>query len=435
MVALLVYASRFYRLDDALIYARYVNNALHGRGLVFNAGEPVNALTSILDTWLLLGLSWALHGRILLAQTIIGASCLIAACLVAETIVPLAGIFIAASSYYYFCLGMETSLFVLLLVLCLKAYLTGRLNWLPVLCVLTVLARFEGGALALVLCWRLWRDRRFPRITAYVPALLLIGLYLISNLHYYGAWLPHSATAKLGQGRSGFWGPWPWAFTYVPQEVRMPIFGSWLEVPVLFLLVYLAAKDKRLEKANELLLPFLSILGAFYILFNIPSYFWYYAPFLFFSYLYAVHLIPRTRHAWTISLLMAVTLVTASFTTARRSGKEDTNYALLARWLSHNTAPDARIATAETGTIGWYCDRNLIDIVGLTTPQNATYTAHRDFSSWLAEDPDYIVVHPGNPFPWERVALASNRYEYVPVHFGPDYLLRKKQPQQPQQFH
>jgi hypothetical protein len=99
IVLFLAYTDRFFHLDDALIYARYVGNALQGHGLVYNVGERVNALTSILDAWLLLGLSWVLHGKVLLAQKIIGASCLVASALVAEAIVPLAGIFIAASSF------------------------------------------------------------------------------------------------------------------------------------------------------------------------------------------------------------------------------------------------------------------------------------------------------------------------------------------------
>jgi hypothetical protein len=46
----LTFLARHNRLDDALIYARYLSHAYHGRGLVFNDGEHINALTSILDT-------------------------------------------------------------------------------------------------------------------------------------------------------------------------------------------------------------------------------------------------------------------------------------------------------------------------------------------------------------------------------------------------
>ena len=45
LVPALCYVSRHYQLDDALIYARYIRHALQGQGLVFNAGESVNART------------------------------------------------------------------------------------------------------------------------------------------------------------------------------------------------------------------------------------------------------------------------------------------------------------------------------------------------------------------------------------------------------
>src|ERR1051326_8921364 len=44
-----------FRLDDALIYARYARNFLAGAGLVYNRGEIHNAVTSPLFIWLLVG--------------------------------------------------------------------------------------------------------------------------------------------------------------------------------------------------------------------------------------------------------------------------------------------------------------------------------------------------------------------------------------------
>jgi arabinofuranosyltransferase len=148
-------------------------------------------------------------------------------------------------------------------VLSLTAYLANKVDWLPLLCAMTVLARFEGGAMVAVICWRLWREKRFPRLAAYIPALLLVAFYLASNLHYYGVLLPHSAAAKFGQGRSGFWGRWPFAFTYIDQHVWLPIFGSRIVAPVLFFVVWFAAKDKRLGAANKIVTPFLLALGSF----------------------------------------------------------------------------------------------------------------------------------------------------------------------------
>ncbi len=418
--------ARHFRLDDALIYARYVSHALHGQGLVFNPGEPVNALTSILDTWLLLILSSLLRGHILLAQSILGASFLLGSALIAENMVPLSGIFIAASSFFYFCNGMETSLFLFLLVLTVNAYVAGKVNWLPFLCALTILARFEGGAMALVIAWQLWKRRRLPALPSFLPALLLAGLYFAFNVHFYHRLLPQSATAKFGQGLSGFWGPWPTAFTRIPDIVFRPLSGSWIYAPILATLAWFGAKDKRISGRNEVVIPFLFILASFYLLFNIPSYYWYYGPFVYFFIIYSVRLLPETKSAYWAALLIALCLSEASAVYLHRNGVEAVNYAKLGQWINQNTPKNAKIATVETGTIGWYCDRNIIDMVGLTTPKNARFTAKRDFAAWFAERPDFIVVHPNKPFPWEKVALTSSEYEYLPVHFEDVYLLHKK---------
>jgi hypothetical protein len=173
-------------------------------------------------------------------------------------------------------------------------------------------------------------------------------------------------------------------------------------------------------------MPFLILLAAFYILFNIPGYHWYYAPFVFFLTIFAFGLIPSTRSASFATLIVLMALTGASFRYLRSVAVPAVSYRDAGAWLNEHTPPNATIASVETGTIGWYCDRNLIDIVGLTTPQNAHYTAKADFTSWFAEKPDYIVVHPTDPFTWELVALHSPQYKFVPVHFDNVYILQRK---------
>jgi len=427
VVAALSFIARNFRLDDALIYARYILHALQGRGLEFNPGEPVNALTSILSTWLVLGLSWVLHHNVLLAEAILSAVFLAAAALLAEWIIPLSGLLFASLALIYYCIGMETSLFVFLLALTIYAYATDRVNWLPTLCILTALARFEGAALVLVIAWRLWRRNRRPKLFSFAPAVFLILFYFAFNLLFYHVLLPQSATAKFGQGFSGYWGRWPTAFLRLPETVFLPFGKSYVLALALLVFAAFGLKDRRLSKWNEVLVPFLMILGAFYILFNIPSYHWYYPPFLFFLLMYCMSLVPQRRAPQAAALFLILCTAAATAVNLRKDAHENLSYRDMALWINANTPANARIASVETGALGWYSsDRYFIDLVGLTTPINARYTAHREYSAWLAERPDYVVVHPNNPFPWEKAALASPDFEFVPVHFGPVYLLRRK---------
>jgi hypothetical protein len=428
ITALLSITGRHFQLDDALIYARYTRNALHGMGLVFNAGERVNALSSPLFSVLLLIASWALHGRILLAGNLLSAGFLAAACILAENLAPWSGVLIASTEYFYLCFGMETSLFLFLIVLTLTLYLKGRLEWVPTLALLTTLTRFEGGLLAVVIAADIWHTRRFPRhfprIRAYVwPALILAG-YLAFNFHFYGALLPSSASAKFAQGFSGYWGRWPRAFTHV-----RPIFSFFRATPYILplavILGILGVRAHRGTPMNRILLPFLGGLLAFYLLLNIPNYHWYDAPFIFFLLVYSVAGIPQTRLAHILLAAVIVQCTIAAAWSLRRTGPRE-DYVNADKWVAAHSAPGAKIATVETGSIGWYTDRYVDDILGLTNPKNAVLLQHRDLQTWLEQDkPDFVIMH--NPAAFgETAAAASSDYVYVPVHFGPISLLRRK---------
>jgi len=429
IVAITCWASRHYRVDDALIYARYIRNALNGHGLVFNYGERVNALTSPFFTTLLLAGSWLLKGHIILAELILGGVFLAGACAVAERLVPWSGLLVASTGYFYSCLGMETPLFLLMLSLLTLLYLEERLNWLPLIAALTMLTRLEGGALVAVIAVQLFRAKKRPSLVSYLPAVLVLAVDLVFNRAFYGSWLPASTTAKFGQGLSGNWGPWPTAFLRL-SPLR-PIFRpvKYL-LPLVLLFMPRGIWKEGTTKLNWVLLPFSIVLGAFYVLFNIPDYHWYYAPFIFLIVLYAIRGVPQT----TLGRACIVLVVSLSFAATARwmSRTPDLqatglpNYAAMGTWISKNTRPDAKVAAVETGTLGWYDDRYTDDIIGLTNPPNARRFQHRDLTSWLQDQkPDYVVTHE-KPMYGEIAAAKSSDYIFVPVHFGPVYLMKRK---------
>jgi arabinofuranosyltransferase len=421
----LSYAERHFQVDDALIYARYVRNALQGHGLVYNAGERINALTSPFFSILLLGLSWLLHGRLLLAETLLSAGFLIAACILAENLAPWSGVLIASTSYFYFCFGMETTLFLFLIVLTFLLYRKGRLDAVPTLALLTALTRFEGALLGVLIAIDMARNRRFPRLRAFLLPALIVAAYLAFNIHFYGRLLPSSAAAKFDQALSGFWGRWPRAFFRAPL-ILSDFFRTTIYVlPVAFVLGILGVRAWQNTLMNRILLPFLGGLLAFYVLLNLPNYHWYNAPFLFFLFVYALAGLPRTRVAYILLAVVIVQCIVAGFLKLRKSDV-NTNYAAASEWITAHSASNAKIASVETGTVGWYTDRNVDDIVGLTNPKNARQLRRHDFYSWLEQDkPDFVVMHTPPAF-GENAAAASPLYVYEPVHFGPYSVMRRK---------
>jgi arabinofuranosyltransferase len=427
LVSVFTYLTRRLQLDDALIYDRYVYNALHGLGLVYNAGEPVNALTSPLYVYLLLFISWLLHSQVQLAATLIFGASFGAACVLAEAQYRYSGIFLSTMAYFYWLIGMETSVFLFLLMLSVVLYVKGRLAFLPSVLILAVLTRMEAGVLVLVVAWNMYRDRKFPKIASLIPGGALILTYLFLNWHLYGHIVSDSSRAKFGQGVSGYWGVWPTAFLRLWHI--WPYFAWTPYVLIGIAVLSLKGIDQmRNTPWNKVILPFLSILFLFYWLFNLPAYHWYYAPFLFFMTIYAVLACTRieARLAVFVVVLVLQALTNVWWLTRSTSGEHE--YSRAGKWLSTMTEPDSRVAACEIGELGWVSNRYIIDILGLTTPKNAEYIARRDPNRWLMEDrPDYIVVHKP-AWVWERVAVLSPDYKETSFHSDTIAILRRTVP-------
>ena len=428
ITAIFMMNKQYYVMEDALIYARFIANALSGQGLVFNPGEQVNALTSPMFTYVLLGTSWLLRGRIILAEHILFLGSFLGACVLAEDLAPVSGILIAATCFFYTIIGLETTTFLLLLMVTVNLYDRKRYDWLPFVLILALLTRFEAGLLIPVVGWALWRERRLPGWKSLVLALVPMALYLLLNHHLYGTFLPNSATSKLGQARSGLWGHWPWAFLYIApwafQHGGMFRTTCWL-VPVVLILAVSGWDKMRRMRAGWILTPFSLALFAFYVLFNIPAYHWYFAPFVFVLTIYAILGLRDTKLAYAIAGCCALIFAAQNLLYVRTM-RPDTDYINVAEWINANSSPAATVESVEIGTIGWYTHRHVIDILGLTDPKNADHVAHADISSWFAEDkPDYIVVHRPLWY-WENVTINSPDYQEAPFHSGNIYLLVKK---------
>lgn len=430
IVGVLAFIARHAQIDDSLIYARYIRNALDGLGLVFNKGERVNALSSPVYSYLVMGAARLLQGNVLAATAMVSGVFFFAACAVAEYLMPLSGLLLAGTGYFYSLVGMESSTFLFMLVLVVLLVQEERYDWLPTAAILLALTRFEGGAMAAVLLVECYRRKKWPSAVAYIPAALIAVAYLALNRYWYGSALPASAGAKLGQGRSGYWGAWPFAFFHGAYQLK-PEFLSTVYIVVLVAVFAVPGlwrlKDSALARVA---LPYLGILLGFYLLFNIAGYKWYFAPFIFFATIYACAMLPRSR-AWQ-GAVAALALLSMSLAARRFSAAPDDahaqGYPAISRWMIANTSPGVRLEAGEIGTIGWDCAQcNVLDILGLTLPKNADHIAHRDLSSWLAEDhPAFVVVHYAS-WTFEDVAKQSPDYERVPVDFGSVvYLLRRK---------
>lgn len=409
-VAYFSYLAAGFQLDDALIYLRYVRNFQEGSGLSFNESELFNGLTSPLYTALLVLGSFVVSDlqvlTIALSSIFFLGAALMSGHLLSRSPIEAAvcATLVASTGYFYSTFGMETGLFLFLIAASVLLYRQGSL-WFLITLGLLFITRNEGVFLGLVLGGDyLYRHRRLPDWRFLFAAVVVCALPFIFNMVYYGAILPATGEAKIAQGKSGLWGG-HWLFFNVAY-FRDVFFAGSAFAPVFLGMSALAAVFFQRKNTTAFLgILFLVLLLFFYLGLNIPNYHWYYAPFVYFLIIFAC------RGVWQIGEIAfeqgmhslrvpayVLFLIAAIFTSSRvvsfdvRGASQ--YYVDMGRWLNHNTSDDTTVAMVEIGTVGWYSDREIVDILGLVSPHNAQYIGERKFMSWLLHyQPDYIIRH------------------------------------------
>lgn len=417
--------NRGMELDDALIYLRYIENAIAGRGLVYNDGVYFNGLTSPLFSYLVLVLALLLGNASLASFLVSGflyfSAALVTAILFTDAasrkgmrfsfVAGFAGALIFLSLPFFFLFyGMETGLLALLSGLFLWLMRHRRYEWAGIVAALLFLTRSEGALLVLVAgIYDLVKYRSLPKFRAatYVIPVVLVGAVYAFNYFYYGSLTPQTAMAKIWQGTSGLWaGAEFWEAGYLYQWVfkRDPLV---LGVLLGFAGIGFLALGK--DYLNVVIVAYLVLYAAFYSILLIPNYGWYYSPFFAFGAFYAGY-----GFAWLVSLVGArlssqdpfalawVALATlpllgvlgffADMNRHERGGYVP--YRDIGYWLNEKTGHDESVAMVEIGTVGYYSERPVIDVLGLVNPENARFIGERRFDAWLdVYQPDYILVH------------------------------------------
>jgi len=412
------YLNRTLQLDDALIYQRYVQNFLDGYGLVYNHGELFNALTSPLFTYLSIVISFIVgntqQATIILAtaSTILTTYLFIRILSRYENVyfVLFGALFMALFPYTYLVYGMETPLFILLITTCIFLFEEKKEFWLGIACALLLITRSEGVFLILALAIEHFRQKRpFPKFSHFViPVLIIVATYSFNKL-YYGSFLAETGAAKFYQGQSGLWGTWP-AFQYISYQFTWFFSNNTLLLYSLLILSVSGMISLRLKPINVITVSFLVFYTLFYVLLNIPNYHWYYAPYYIFGFFYSgIGLAWWTRNLWSaqditfkmmgaaaIAIFIPLVLYQAYHATSNKIdiGGIAKPYWTIGNWLRENTPKDTKIALIEIGTVGWYSERYIIDILGLVNPLNAKFIGEKKFSAWLQHyAPNYILIH------------------------------------------
>jgi hypothetical protein len=427
-----------WELDDALIYARYLDNFISGNGLVYNPGEPVNGLTSPLFAYLAIPLAWltgdARDAVMLVSSSAVAGSLLVFYALlvrffVAGSAAAVGAALAALAAVTYINLGMEASLFVLVFAVCLYCYFAQAYRLLGVAVALLILTRPEGVLLVPALALNTYFQRLpWPPWQCYVTPTALMLLQLIFNGFYYGEFLQSSGVAKMHQGESGLWSQEHFLFRLLESfDYGFAVDGSWPVMAVLLVLAGCAGLVRHARQYLVVTLTFLLLYSGFFVIFSIPSQNWYYG--IHFALLWSYVAIgaggllekldarwARCAYAGLLVALLGVAFWQEPRVLDTYRGTVRADYRAIGEWLAGNTPPRASIAMVEIGTVGWYSRREIVDILGLVTPGVSEFVATRQFAAWVdLYQPDYMLVH--DPV-WEMeagLAVLEQRYQVSTV--------------------
>jgi hypothetical protein len=412
-------------LDDAWIHMHFARNLAEGAGFAYNPGRPVAGSTAPL--WTLLLAAGALLGgaSVVMAKTL-GVVCAVGAALLTRRVAQawgapprvavVAGVALlwAGPIVWGALSGMEITLAALLVAATLAAHTGGR-HWLTAACAgLAVTARPEAALL--IPCLLLSRPVTSARLAAFVlvPAVVIAPMVAFSYATV-GAPYPATAAAKVEGGLIGWLGGLreplsttlvfrPWAF------MREWAHWLWLThalLPLLLLPAIVLAwrRGGRMPGVVALALIAHPLAMALLAPYRGPG---------FQEGRYSAHLLPlaivvvavglgtvlehRRRVALVAWLALALwALVPAAERYAWGVQNIEAMQVRLGHWVAANTAPRARLALNDIGAIAYVSRREIVDLMGLVTPEILPYRRQGEegLVRFLSQAcPDYVIVFP-----------------------------------------
>jgi hypothetical protein len=447
-----------YFVDDALIYLRVASNLLDGNGWTYNPGEPVNPCSSALYLLFLVGigaLGRALAGWIpaaagaarpelwmALAQVVALQALAVLhfaafrrrgpALAVALALVAVSGGVLRRAA------GMETPLFLALVLASALAYSRQRRTLAAWLAAAVVWARPEGIALAAILLIAARITSRRLDLRLIWPSVAAFAALALFSLLTFGSPVPNSVLVK--------------SVSHLPSSPAL-FFGVFLAQPSWPLVTFgigavglvVAAADARRGDPYALLVSAFAALQlvAYGLASAHPGYTWYFAPANL-----ALDLAASLGIVWAVGALLtraaaratptgvapgaahvalALLLVLAMRTLAVAPPRElqryrfAPHYTLAARWIVRNTEPGLRVAAPEIGYVGFYSGRQIVDPFGLVH-RDALVRLRADGTEWwLDERPELVVTLWAKPREDAHPRIPQARHEEFLQRYAPVY--------------
>lgn len=417
-------------LDDSWIHLHFARNLAEGHGFSYNPGVPVAGSTAPLWTLLLAAGAWVAGPSVAMVK-VIGVLTTLAAALVTRRAALAwgagpgmavgAGVAVlwAGPLAWGALSGMEVPLAALLVAGSLLGHARGRGVVTAALAALAALARPEALVLAPLLALAGPLGARRLALFAATATLLLLPAVIFS-LATAGTPVPATATAKVEGGLLGWLGGVSepaWRLLVERPGQFLGEWGEWLWAthPLLPLLLVPAVGAAWVRSGRALGLPALALLAH-------PLAMALLAPYRgpgFQEGRYSSHLLPLAavllavlpgrrpggggwrRPAAAAAAVYLALAVVALAPAARRYGWGVQNINAmqvhLGHWVEVNTPRRARLALNDIGAIAYLSRREVIDLIGLVTPEIRPYRRQGEAAVLrflLARCPEYVIVFP-----------------------------------------
>jgi arabinofuranosyltransferase len=411
-------------LDDSWIHLHFARNLAEGAGFAYNPGRPVAGSTAPL--WTLLLAAGALVAGATVAMTkVAGVACALGAAVLTRRAAlawgappkvalaaGLALLWTGPIAWGAFS-GMEVTLAALLVAGALAAHGSGRDLAAAALAALAVAARPEA---ALLLPFLLLAGALTPaRLAAFVLAPLAVGAPLVAfSYATVGAPYPATAAAKVEGGLLGWLGgvreplgvalaARPWAFL---TEWVGWLWSTHALLPLVLLPALVLVWRRGGRRLGLVALVLLAHPLGMAVL----------APYrgpAFQEGRYSIHLLPlalvavaagagtlgRWRRALTLAWLALAlwALVPAAERYAWGVQNIEAMQVALGRWVDAHAPRTARLAVNDIGAIAFVSRREILDLMGLVTPEILPYRRQGEDGviRFVQEScPDYVIVFP-----------------------------------------